>query len=79
MSQLLRDFHLIILPSKNVFCPLANHVRVGVAGYSSGLWPFASVGWPRADGADVASDLSKFYPAAVLETGYDILFFWVAR
>lgn len=47
--------------------------------YSSGLWPFASVGWPRADGADVASDLSKFYPAAVLETGYDILFFWVAR
>lgn len=57
-------------------CVLSNRVPCW---YSSGLWPFASVGWPRAEGTDMASDLSKFYPAAVLETGYDILFFWVAR
>jgi len=45
--------------------------------FSSGLWPFATVGWPGPSPA--ASDLARFYPAAVLETGYDILFFWVAR
>ena len=42
--------------------------------FSSGLWPFATVGWP-----DETPDFSKFYPATCLETGYDILFFWVAR
>lgn len=42
---------------------------------SSGLWPFATVGWPNA----AHPDFQRFYPAAVLETGYDILFFWVAR
>jgi len=47
---------------------------------SSGLWPFATVGWPAKDGIlDPKSDLARFYPASVLETGYDILFFWVAR
>lgn len=43
--------------------------------FSSGLWPFATVGWPDTE----SSDYKKFYPAACLETGYDILFFWVAR
>ena len=52
--------------------------------FSSGLWPFATVGWPQQaakEGGvlDPASDLARFYPASVLETGYDILFFWVAR
>ncbi|CBJ31846.1 Valine--tRNA ligase [Ectocarpus siliculosus] len=46
--------------------------------FSSGLWPFASVGWPQEEGND-GGDLSNFYPAACLETGYDIIFFWVAR
>lgn len=46
--------------------------------FSSGLWPFATVGWPQNEGVD-GSDLSRFYPASCLETGYDILFFWVAR
>lgn len=47
---------------------------------SSGLWPFATVGWPAEKGVvDPGSDLARFYPASVLETGYDILFFWVAR
>ena len=43
--------------------------------FSSGLWPFATLGWPQAESADLA----RFYPTQCLETGYDILFFWVAR
>jgi valyl-tRNA synthetase len=42
--------------------------------YSSGLWPFSTLGWP-----DQTADLRAFYPGAVMETGYDIIFFWVAR
>ena len=42
--------------------------------FSSALWPFSTLGWP-----DVTEDLKKFYPTSVLITGYDILFFWVAR
>jgi valyl-tRNA synthetase len=42
--------------------------------FSSGLWPFSTMGWPESTG-----DLAKFYPTSVLSTGYDILFFWVAR
>ena len=42
--------------------------------FSSGLWPHSTLGWP-----DQTEDLKYFYPTAVLETGYDILFFWVAR
>jgi valyl-tRNA synthetase len=46
--------------------------------FSSGLWPFATVGWPMDEG-NAESDLARFYPSTCLETGYDILFFWVAR
>ncbi|MFA5675786.1 MAG: valine--tRNA ligase [Christensenellales bacterium] len=42
--------------------------------FSSGLWPFSTLGWP-----DKTDDLEYFYPTNVLVTGYDILFFWVAR
>ena len=42
--------------------------------FSSGLWPFSTLGWP-----EDTSDLRAYYPTSVLETGYDILFFWVAR
>jgi len=42
--------------------------------FSSALWPFSTMGWP-----DRTPDLEKFYPTSVLVTGYDILFFWVAR
>ena len=42
--------------------------------FSSGLWPFSTLGWP-----DDTPDLRTFYPTSVLVTGYDILFFWVAR
>lgn len=43
--------------------------------FSSGLWPMTCLGWPDKD----ALDLKKFFPTAVLVTGHDILFFWVAR
>ena len=42
--------------------------------FSSGLWPFSTLGWPNQ-----TPDLKYFYPTSVMETGYDILFFWVAR
>ncbi len=58
--------------------------------FSSGLWPFSTLGWPgETDAAGSegqsaiisgsAEDLARYYPTSVLETGYDILFFWVAR
>jgi valyl-tRNA synthetase len=42
--------------------------------FSSWLWPFSTLGWP-----DVTADLQRYYPTSVMETGYDIIFFWVAR
>jgi valyl-tRNA synthetase len=42
--------------------------------FSSGLWPFSTLGWP-----EDTPDFKYFYPTSVMETGYDILFFWVAR
>jgi valyl-tRNA synthetase len=42
--------------------------------FSSGLWPFSTLGWP-----DETPDYNYFYPTSYMETGYDILFFWVAR
>jgi valyl-tRNA synthetase len=42
--------------------------------FSSGLWPFSTLGWPLE-----TEDYQRFYPTDVMETGYDILFFWVAR
>ncbi|TYJ57165.1 hypothetical protein B9479_002080 [Cryptococcus floricola] len=42
--------------------------------FSSGLWPFSTMGWPNK-----TADMENFYPNSILETGWDILFFWVAR
>jgi valyl-tRNA synthetase len=42
--------------------------------FSSGLWPFSTLGWP-----EQTNDLKTYFPNSVLETGYDIIFFWVAR
>jgi valyl-tRNA synthetase len=42
--------------------------------FSAGLWPFSILGWPKQ-----TADLETFYPTTVLETGWDIIFFWVAR
>ena len=43
--------------------------------FSSGLWPFSTMGWPDLE----SPDFKKFYPTSVLVTGFDIIFFWVAR
>ena len=42
--------------------------------FSSALWPFSTLGWP-----DESNDLKKYYPTSLLVTGFDIIFFWVAR
>ena len=42
--------------------------------FSSGLWPFSTLGWP-----EKTADFARYYPTSLLITGYDILFFWVAR
>ena len=42
--------------------------------FSSGLWPFATMGWP-----EDTDDLKRFYPTSVVVTAFDIIFFWVAR
>ncbi|MFD9120540.1 valine--tRNA ligase [Streptomyces bottropensis] len=42
--------------------------------FSSGLWPFSTLGWP-----EKSADLAKFYPNSAMVTGYDLMFFWVAR
>jgi valyl-tRNA synthetase len=42
--------------------------------FSSALWPFSTLGWP-----DATAELSRYYPTSVLVTGFDIIFFWVAR
>src|SRR5262249_54401540 len=42
--------------------------------FSSALWPFSTLGWPQE-----TSELKRYYPTSVLVTGFDIIFFWVAR
>nr|WP_218082617.1 valine--tRNA ligase [Anthocerotibacter panamensis] len=42
--------------------------------FSAGLWPFSTMGWPEA-----TADLARYYPSSVLVTGFDIIFFWIAR
>ncbi len=46
--------------------------------FSSGLWPFSTLGWPSEEAA-AQRDLARYYPGDVLVTGFDIIFFWVAR
>jgi valyl-tRNA synthetase len=54
--------------------PLRQDTDVLDTWFSSGLWPFSTLGWPEA-----TPDLKTFYPTSCLVTGFDILFFWVAR
>jgi len=54
--------------------PLKRETDVLDTWFSSGLWPFSTLGWP-----EKTHDYQKFYPNTARETGYDILFFWVAR
>ena len=64
-------------PSECMHCGSANIEQdpdVLDTWFSSGLWPFSTLGWP-----DETPDYQYFYPTTMMETGYDILFFWVAR
>jgi len=54
--------------------PLRQDTDVLDTWFSSGLWPFSTLGWPKS-----TPELKVFYPTSVLSTGFDILFFWVAR
>ena len=47
--------------------------------FSSALWTFGTLGWPNVDDAEIAQRLADFHPTDVLVTGFDIIFFWVAR
>jgi valyl-tRNA synthetase len=72
--------HLIVAVKDPTSCPecggtdLSQDEDVLDTWFSSGLWPFSTLGWP-----EKTASLAKFYPTTVMETGYDILFFWVAR
>ncbi len=74
------DFQVVVAPGNEDLIP-----KLEAAGFaqdsdtldtwfSSGLWTFSTLGWP-----ENTKDLQTFHPTSVLETGYDILFFWVAR
>ncbi len=71
--------HLTVSETEPECCPecggpVAQDPDVLDTWFSSGLWPFSTLGWPDED-----KDFSTFYPTSVLITGFDILFFWVAR
>lgn len=57
-----------------MFCGFVQDEDVLDTWFSSGLFPFSVMGWP-----EQTKDLDMFYPGALLETGHDIIFFWVAR
>ena len=59
---------------KNNIFKLTQETDVLDTWFSSALWPFATLGWP-----EKTNSLKKFYPTSVLVTGFDIIFFWVAR
>src|ERR1043166_1260039 len=75
-----KDAHPIVARERPERCPrcsgtnLVQDPDVLDTWFSSGLWPFSTFGWP-----DETEDLKAFYPTSVLVTGFDILFFWVAR
>ena len=60
--------------NKNKHIELIQETDVLDTWFSSALWPFATMGWPSK-----TKELKKFYPTSVLVTGFDIIFFWVAR
>jgi len=72
--------HVAVLREDPTHCPncgsdqLQQDEDVLDTWFSSALWPFSTMGWP-----DETADLKKFYPTTVMETGFDIIFFWVAR
>lgn len=70
---------MVVSKENSVVCPkcggeMKQESDVLDTWFSSALWPFSTLGWP-----DDTEDLKYFYPTSVLVTGYDIIFFWVAR
>lgn len=71
---------VIVSRDEPKICPYCNSTRLTQdedvldTWFSSALWPFSTLGWP-----DKTDDLKTFYPTSVLVTGFDIIFFWVAR
>jgi valyl-tRNA synthetase len=74
------DGHMTIAPEDPTQCATCGSTEIHQdddvldTWFSSGLWPFSTLGWP-----DETPDYRYFYPTTYMETGYDILFFWVAR
>jgi valyl-tRNA synthetase len=78
------DGHITVSDEENGpdACPVCSRAAVELTQeqdifdtwFSSGLWPFSTLGWP-----DDTPDLRTYYPTSVMETGYEIIFFWVAR
>ena len=72
--------HMMVEHQMPDVCPECNSTRIKQdedtldTWFSSALWPFSTLGWP-----EETEDLKYFYPTDVLVTGYDIIFFWVAR
>ena len=72
--------HLMVAKETPLTCTKCGHTHITQdkdvldTWFSSGLWPFSTLGWP-----DETTDLKNYYPNSVLVTGYDIIFFWVAR
>ena len=72
--------HVVVAEEDPTVCPecgshdLVQDEDVLDTWFSSALWPFSTLGWP-----EKTADLDKWYPTSVLVTGFDILFFWVAR
>ena len=78
------EFVSVETPTKCLYCASTNIEQdpdTLDTWFSSGQWPFTTLGWPlrQAQGKQKDSDFDYFYPTSVMETGYDILFFWVAR
>ncbi len=71
---------IIVQMEEPISCPNCGHNNLKQdedvldTWFSSGLWPFSTMGWP-----DQTEDMKKYYPTSLLITGYDIIFFWVAR
>ncbi|PPD15148.1 MAG: valine--tRNA ligase [Methylobacterium sp.] len=65
---------LLRLAEADTFLPITRDPDVLDTWFSSALWPFSTMGWP-----DSTPELARYYPGSALVTGFDILFFWVAR
>ncbi len=72
---------VVVALEKPATCPICNDCRMTQdqdvldTWFSSTLWPFSTLGWPD----QTSNDLKEFFPTSLMETGADILFFWVAR